>query len=96
MTKTGTGILEVTSTGNTYSGGTSITAGTYYANNASGSATGSGTVSVSSGATLAGNGTIAPTVGSGSAVTVADGGNITPGDIQPAANKGPSNPVTAA
>ncbi len=60
---------------NTYSGGTNIYNGVLYANNLVGSATGTGAVSVSSGAnaTLAGNGFVA------GAVTVSSGGRVTPG-----------------
>lgn len=84
----GTGALTFTSNGNTYSGGTTVSAGTFYANNtvASSSATGTGTVTVSKGATLAGTGYIAPSVSAGTAVVVAPGGNITPGGVQSAPN----------
>ena len=74
---------NVTFTGsNTYKGGTLVTAGTLFVNNApGGSGTGSGSVQVSSGATLAGTGSIA--LASGSNVTINSGGTISvglPGD----------------
>lgn len=58
---------------NTYDGGTRISYGSLYANNTSGSALGSGTVSVTNSGILGGNGTIvAP-------VTVSLAGTVTPG-----------------
>ena len=69
---------------NTYTGGTSVTGGTLYANNTTGSATGYGAVNVASGGTLSGTGFIVPTTASGTnAVTEVSGGNITPGGVQP-------------
>ncbi|MDF1741968.1 MAG: autotransporter-associated beta strand repeat-containing protein, partial [Verrucomicrobiales bacterium] len=73
LVKTGGDDLTITGA-NTYSGGTTVSAGTLIANNASGSATGTGTVIVNSGANLAGTGTIA------GAVTVNAGGTLEPGD----------------
>jgi autotransporter-associated beta strand protein len=85
---------------NTYTGGTTVSAGTLYINNGggasysapatsthaaimatntSGSGTGTGLVTVSSGGTLAGSGTIAPTSGG---VTVNNGGTLISGGIQ--------------
>ncbi len=62
LTKLGAGVLALTNAaGNTYSGGTTVSAGTLQVGNTSGSATGSGSVSVSGGATLAGTGTITAT-----------------------------------
>ena len=82
LIKSGVGSWQVTNA-NTYSGGTSITGGTLYANNTTGSATGSGAVGVASGGTLAGSGFIVATTTTGTnAVTVASGGNITPGGVQ--------------
>ena len=63
---------------NTYNGNTAVNAGTLYADG-TGSTSG-GAVNVASGATLAGKGTLIPN--SSTAVNVANGGNITPGDIQ--------------
>ena len=57
LTKSGAG-TQILSGANTYSGQTTISAGTLLVNNGTGSGTGSGTVSVSTGATLGGNGTI--------------------------------------
>ncbi len=100
FTQTGAGTTVLSSsTGNTYSGGTTLTTGTFYASNPSGSAysapssdprvisvtgtpgsaTGTGAVTVQTGATLAGGGTIAPTVGG---VTVQTGGTLFSGGTQ--------------
>ncbi len=59
---------------NTYSGGTSVSAGILNVNNTSGSGTGSGSVSISGTGTLAGSGSIA------GAVSIGDG-TINPGAI---------------
>jgi fibronectin-binding autotransporter adhesin len=59
LTKAGAGVLALpNATGNTYSGGTTVNAGTLLISNSSNSATGSGQVTVNAGATLAGTGTI--------------------------------------
>jgi T5SS/PEP-CTERM-associated repeat protein/autotransporter-associated beta strand protein len=58
---------------NTYSGTTTVNAGTFLANNTTGSAMGSSAVTVNSGGTLGGNGTI------DGATTIASGGKLTPG-----------------
>ena len=68
----GTGTTTLSGS-NTYSGGTTINAGTLLANNTTGSALGLSTVTVQSGGTLGGNGSIA------GPVTIASGGNLTPG-----------------
>jgi fibronectin-binding autotransporter adhesin len=57
ITKVGSGILELTGA-NTFSLGMNVSAGTLLVNNTAGSATGSGTVAVASGATLGGSGII--------------------------------------
>lgn len=63
LSKLGAGTLEVTSDNSaTFSGPTTINAGTFLANNVAGSATGAGDVTVESGATIAGTGSIAGTV----------------------------------
>jgi autotransporter-associated beta strand protein len=72
LTKKGTGSLTL-SGANSYTGGTSVEGGRLIASNTTGSATGSGTVTVNSGGTLAGTGTIA------GAVTVQQGGIVTGG-----------------
>lgn len=72
LTKLGSGTLALTAS-NSYSGPTTVTAGTLLANNTSGSALGSSTVTVQSGGTLGGNGTI------GAAVSVENGGSLTAG-----------------
>lgn len=65
---------KLTLTGaSTYAGNTNVNVGTLIAGNTSGSATGTGTVNVASGAGLGGNGTITGTV------TINGGGHLTPG-----------------
>ena len=59
---------------NTYSGNTLVNGGTLKVNNLSGSATGSSSVSVASGASLGGSGSIA------GSVTVSDGGRLAAGN----------------
>jgi autotransporter-associated beta strand protein len=75
LTKSGLGSLTLTAA-NTYSGGTTITGGTLYVNNTSGSGTGSGAVTVQTGGTLAGKGIIT------GPVTVQSGGVIASGPAQ--------------
>ncbi len=71
LTKTGSGTLRLMAA-NSYSAGTTVTAGTLLADNgATGSATGSGSVTVAAGAVLGGNG--------GATGTVAAAGTISPG-----------------
>jgi T5SS/PEP-CTERM-associated repeat protein/autotransporter-associated beta strand protein len=67
---TGTTVL---SGSNSYSGGTTISAGTLLANNTAGSALGTSTVTVQSGGTLGGNGSL------GGLVTIGNGGVLNPG-----------------
>ena len=74
LTKTGTGTLTLAGN-NTFSGGTTVNAGTLLINNTAGSGTGSGTVSVNPGATLGGNGTIAGQVSLAAGATLAPGGS---------------------
>jgi autotransporter-associated beta strand protein len=73
ITKNGTGSWTLTNA-NTYPGGTIVNGGTLIINNATGSGTGTGIVTVNTGATLAGTGTIA------GAVVIANGGTIAPGN----------------
>jgi fibronectin-binding autotransporter adhesin len=81
LTTAGSGQVSLThSSGNTYTGGTTVSAGTLLVSNGSGSATGTGAVAVSAGATLSGNGIIAPTGTNG--ISLASGGNLTPGGVQ--------------
>ncbi len=83
VSKTGTGSLFL-NTANNYSGGTIISGGTVYVNGgavASSSGTGTGSVVVQSGGTLAGNGVVAPT-GGGPGVTISSGGGLSSGGVQ--------------
>ncbi len=73
LTKAGAGRLDLTLP-STYSGGTDVQAGTLAVNNRTGSGTGTGAVTVESGATLAGTGFIA------GSVIVRAGGTIAPGN----------------
>jgi autotransporter-associated beta strand protein len=73
ITKVGTGSWTLTGA-NTYTGGTIVNGGTFIVNNTTGSGTGTGAVTVNTGAILAGTGTIA------GAVTIASGGTIAPGN----------------
>ena len=72
LTKVGTG-TQTLNGNNTYTGGTTVNAGTLMANNTEGSAVGTSAVTVNSGGRLGGNGTI------GGATTIASGGLLTPG-----------------
>jgi autotransporter-associated beta strand protein len=76
VSKVGAGTLSL-SGNSTYTGGTTVNAGTLAVNNPTGSGTGSGAVTVNNGATLAGAGTI------GGAVTIAAGGILAPGAASP-------------
>jgi fibronectin-binding autotransporter adhesin len=74
LTKSGAGTFTLAATGgNTYTGGTAISGGTLLVNNTTGSGTGSGPVTVNSGAVLGGTGIIL------GAVTVNSGGHVAPG-----------------
>lgn len=79
LTKTGNGTLDVLSA-NTYAGGTSINGGTFLANNTTGSATGTGPVTVNTGATLGGVGFVVPDTGSPATNTVTINGTVAPGN----------------
>ena len=59
ITKTGLGTLSLPAA-STYTGGTTISAGTLQVSNSTGSATGSGTAVIASAATLSGTGAIGP------------------------------------
>jgi len=73
FTKVGAGKWTLTGA-NTYSGGTTISGGIILANNTSGSATGSGAVTVNAGGALGGTGSVS------GAVTVNSGGALSPGN----------------
>jgi autotransporter-associated beta strand protein len=83
LVKTTAGVATLTSA-NTYTGGTSITGGTLLVNNAAGSGTGTGDVSVSDGGLLAGTGSISGIVTNG------PGGTISAGDVVGVLNLGSS------
>jgi rhamnogalacturonan endolyase len=74
LIKVGAGTFILTGVSNAYSGGTTINGGVLLANNATGSATGTGAVTVNSGGALGGAGIIA------GAVTVNSGGKLSPGN----------------
>ena len=72
LTKTGNSTVALTGD-NTYTGGTTVSEGTLLANNTSGSATGTGNVTVESGGTFGGTGSISGDV------TINLGGTLSPG-----------------
>jgi autotransporter-associated beta strand protein len=74
FTVAGTGAVTISSVGNTYAGNTEVRSGALYVTNASGSATGTSAVQVYGTGKLGGTGRI------DGAVTVRDGGQITPGN----------------
>jgi autotransporter-associated beta strand protein len=75
LVKNGSGTLILAS-GNTYDGATAVNAGTLVVNNPTGSATGSGDVTVAAGSTLAGSGQIAGSVTVQSGATLAPGASL--------------------
>jgi len=76
LNKVGSGTLELTlSSGNTYSAGTTVSQGALLAANSTGSATGTGAVTVNASGALGGTGRIAP----GSANGVSISGTLAPG-----------------
>jgi autotransporter-associated beta strand protein len=82
ITKNGTGTWTLSGQ-NAYSGNTTLNAGTLFANNTSGSATGTGAVSVGASGKLAGTGTITPSGTNGINVTgvLAPGGSVGTGNL---------------
>jgi autotransporter-associated beta strand protein len=78
LTKVGAGTLTLTGS-NLHSGGTTVSVGTLLANNATGSATGTGAVTVAAGATLGGTGFVVPNTGSVTTNTVSIAGVVSPG-----------------
>jgi len=79
LVKDGTGTWSLTGA-STYSGGTTVLAGKLLVNNTTGSATGTGNVSVSTGATFGGNGTISGKVTTGGNTSIISAGN-SPGNL---------------
>ena len=78
LQKSGSGTLVLAS-GNSYSGGTTVSAGNLRLSNATGSATGSGALTVNSGATLSGTGRAAPAAGLGISISgIVSVGNPSP------------------
>lgn len=82
LTKTGSNLLLLTNA-NLHTGTTLVNAGTLLANNTTGSATGTGAVSVGASGKLGGTGTIAPTGSNGINVTgvLAPGGSVGTGTL---------------
>lgn len=74
LVKEGAGIQTLSGNSNNYSGGTTVNAGTLLVANTSGSATGTGSVTIKNGANLIGTGRIA------GAVTIQSGGTLGAGD----------------
>jgi autotransporter-associated beta strand protein len=78
LTKQGAGTLSLTAA-STFDGGTTVSGGTLLANNTTGSATGSGAVSVLSGASLGGAGFIAPAIDN--SIAINSGATLTVGNL---------------
>ncbi len=75
--KTGAGIAKLTrSAGNSYTGATTVSAGTLLIANNTGSGTGTGAITVAAGATLAGTSRLAPAAGNNISIA----GTLSPGD----------------
>jgi autotransporter-associated beta strand protein len=79
ITFAGQGTTILSGTANSYSGGTTVSAGTLRVTNSSGSATGNGPVMVTPGATLSGTGNIIPNTGTPANDTVTVNGTVKPG-----------------
>ena len=80
LTQAGAGVTTLT-VANTYAGGTTVSFGTLLANNATGSATGSFTVAISSGAILGGSGIISGATTLTNATLAPGGGAATAGTL---------------
>ena len=89
VVKAGSGVLTLAGA-NTYRGGTTVEAGTLQVINSSGSGTGTSTVTVKTGATLGGTGSVA------GAVTIQNGGKLSPGTPGAAGTLAVSNLVFEA
>ncbi|AHF89580.1 autotransporter [Opitutaceae bacterium TAV5] len=79
---------------NTYTGGTTINAGTLLVTNTAGSATGTGAVLIGEGATLAGTGILAP-AGSND-ITFGSKAVVSPGELSPDGTTRPGGKLTLA
>lgn len=75
--KRGSGLVVMTGA-NTYTGGTVVEAGTFGVTNSAGSGTGSGSVTVLSGATFGGTGIVAPSAGNDVVIS----GALAPGNLE--------------
>jgi len=95
ITHYGAGTLAL-SGASTYSAGTVVEQGTLQVTNASGSATGTGTVSVASGATLSGTGALIPNTGTTAGNTVAVSGTLQPGTNAATGTLTVGSPTTSA
>ena len=81
VTKSGTGVMQLTGNNTETEGTFAVAAGTLLIDNTSGSGTGTSAVSVSGGATLGGTGTIGGTAGVTLAGTSGNLATLSPGDI---------------
>ncbi len=87
------GVVKLTNGTSTYAGGTMVNSGTLRVTNTSGSATGSGSVTVASGAAL--GGFAGPAVGQiNGAVTINAGGHLAPNGFTGTSSPGPVNNLT--
>jgi MYXO-CTERM domain-containing protein len=80
IAKTGPADLQLTGDNTTFSGNINVNQGRLFVNNTSGSGTGTGVVTVASGARLGGTGTIGTLAASGDGVVVQSGGTFAPGN----------------
>ncbi len=79
LTAIGSYLLSLSANSASYSGAVSINAGNLQVRNTAGSATGTGAVTIASGATLSGTGTLSTNAQATNPVTLANGANLAPG-----------------